>query len=540
MGFAAGAQAAILVSNIGQRESGNRSANVKTWRAQPFQTGTNVDAGYVLESVELELSPSSGTPTVSIRRDAGGDPSGQDLYTLSNPGRIRTGLNTFTAPNDAKLDANATYWVVVRTSHDAINFKVVRSDAGMDSGAAAGWTILPRHEQRENGRWVLGRIDSDSFMSVDGGVMKIRVNGTERDDLVCDRTPQVRDAIVAKVAGISNCGDVTATHLAAITGTLNLTSRGMTSLKLGDFDGLTGLEELDLYSNRLRTLPAGIFDELTALTTLFLSDNHLTTLPAGVFDGLTALNSLYLTTNRLRTLPAGIFDELTALESLNVAVNYLTTLPAGVFDNNTALENLRLVRNRLTTLPAGVFDNLTALEHLTLSDNRLTTLPAGVFDNLTALEDLSLSANRLTMLPAGIFDNNTALEALFMRVNRLTTLPENIFAELTALRNLTLDSNPGAPFSPVTNAGSDQTVTSGAVVSLSGAVTGLWGDNVDWEWVQVDGANSNTVVTDGVTLTGATDATASFTAPSRTTTLHFKLTARSAAGPSRGTASGVD
>ena len=39
---------------------------------------------------------------------------------------------------------------------------------------------------------------------------------------VCDRTQQVRDAIVAAVSGVTDCADVTETHLAAITGPLNL------------------------------------------------------------------------------------------------------------------------------------------------------------------------------------------------------------------------------------------------------------------------------------------------------------------------------
>ena len=518
VGFATGAQAAILVSNMGKTEIGDRLADEQTWRAQPFQTGTSVAAGYVLESVELDLPAQNSlrVPTVSIRRDAGGDPGGRDLYTLSNPGEIRTGLNTFTAPNGAKLDANATYWVVVRTSNLGIHFKVVRSDAGIDSGAAAGWTILPRHEQRENGRWVLGRVDSGSSRRGDGGVMKIRVNGTERDDLVCDRTPRVRTAIVAKVAGISNCGDVTATHLAAITGTLSFRFANLSSLKLGDFDGLTGLEGLDFYFNRLRTLPVGIFEDLTALTTLDLSVNRLTTLPAGIFDNNTALTRLRLHNNRL------------------------TTLPAVIFDNNRALTELNLDDSGLTTLPVGIFDNNRALTELNLDDNGLTMLPAGIFDNNTALEVLGLAGNDLATLPAGIFDNLTALKELGLRWNELTTLPESIFAELMALRALTLDRNPGEPFRPVANAGSEQTVSSGTTVSLSGAATGPWGNNVAWQWVQVDGATSNTVVTDGVTLTGATDATASFTAPPRTTTLHFKLTARSSVGFSRGIASDAD
>ena len=167
-------------------------------------------------------------------------------------------------------------------------------------------------------------------------------------------------------------------------------------------------------------------------------------------------------------------------------------------------------------------------------------LPAGIFDNNNALEMLHLAGNDLATLPAGIFDNLTALKELSLRWNELTTLPESIFAELMALRALTLDRNPGEPFRPVANAGPDQTVSSSTAVSLSGATTGPWGNNVAWQWVQVDGATSNTVVTDGVTLTGATDATASFTAPPRTTTLHFKLTARSSVGFSRGIASDAD
>ncbi len=330
--------------------------------------------------------------------------------------------------------------------------------------------------------------------------------------------PRYAPAILNKIAGISNCGDVTAAHLDAITGTLNLSSRDIISLKLGDFDGLTGLNELNLFRN-FPTPPAGIFDELTGPRQLDMAE------VGGRTRG---------------RLPAGIFDELTGLEHLNLAGCLLTTLPAGIFDNNTTLKMLFLPNNNLTTVPADIFDNLTALDTLYLHGNSGLTLPANIFDELVALEGLHLSRNNLTTLPADIFDNLTALKYLYLSHNNLTTLPENIFDNLTVLAGVLLDRNPGEPFSPVRNAGSDQMVSRGAVVSLSGAATGPWGNNVAWEWVQVDGANSNTVVTDGVTLTGATDATASFTAPSRTTTLHFKLTARSAAGPSRGTASGVD
>ena len=99
---------------------------------------------------------------------------------------------------------------------------------------------------------------------------------------VCDRTPQVRDAIVAAVSGVSACGDVTADHLAAIT-RLGIVSRGISTLKAGDFSGLIALERLALNSNQLTTLEAGVFSGLPALEMLLLWGNQFSTLKAGIF-----------------------------------------------------------------------------------------------------------------------------------------------------------------------------------------------------------------------------------------------------------------
>ena len=162
---------------------------------------------------------------------------------------------------------------------------------------------------------------------------------------ICGRTEQVRDAIVARISGVVSCADVTDTQLAAITGTLNLNSDGITALAAGDFDGLTALMYAGSGDNSLSTLPAGVFDQLTALPDLNLSGNSLSTLPAGVFDGLTALTTLRLQNNSLSTLPAGVFDQLTAVTNLLLHDNTLSTLPAGVFDelteDLTALRTLR-------------------------------------------------------------------------------------------------------------------------------------------------------------------------------------------------------
>ena len=212
--------------------------------------------------------------------------------------------------------------------------------------------------------------DSDyNGISIAGVTVTVNDNDTGPTTGICGRTEEVRDGILARISGVTDCADVTDVHLAAITGRLDLDSEGLTALAAGDFDGLT------------------------ALTSLWLGYNDLTTLPDDVFDELTALTSLHLLRNSLTELPDGVFDELTALTSLDLRYNSLTELPDGVFDNNTALDELLLTDNSLSTLPDGVFDGLTALTWLWLEDNDLTTLPDGVFEDLTALTWLNLHDN---------------------------------------------------------------------------------------------------------------------------------------------------
>ena len=155
---------------------------------------------------------------------------------------------------------------------------------------------------------------------------------------VSDRTPQVRDAIVAAVLGVDAAVDVTEAHLAAIT-EFNLRSKGITSLRSDDFDGLTSLINLNLSDNDLTNLPKDVFDGLSSLTTLDLSSNGFRTVPyasgrwtfpVGVFSGLSSLTTLKLHNNLLGWLPAGIFDGLSSLTTLNLSGNTLDPLPLHV------------------------------------------------------------------------------------------------------------------------------------------------------------------------------------------------------------------
>ena len=310
---------------------------------------------------------------------------------------------------------------------------------------------------------------------------------------VCDRTPQVRDALVAAV-GRSDCSqvssgllgrlrrldlglgsdeDTTATagycadtleeeferdgrlgecgsrppgpggteiafHAAA---SADGEADRIPSLRSGDFQGLHNLQFLDLSGHFLRGLPDSVFADLAGLDTLDLRENRLAALPRDVFGPLTGLEYLDLSDNVLTALPDSSFAGMADLNSLFLDENWFTALPDGIFADLTALDTLWLGEGELRTLPDGVFDGLGELRALDLSENRLSTLPDGAFHDLDSLEYLTLSVNRLTELRDGVFDSLTRLRRLSFRRNRLSTLPEGAFDNLGELNYLSIGRN---------------------------------------------------------------------------------------------------
>ena len=210
---------------------------------------------------------------------------------------------------------------------------------------------------------------------------------------ICDRTQQVRDAILAKLPDVNDCSAVTADDLSSIAGRLGLSRTNIAALQGVDFHGLSSLEYLNIRHNDLSELPDGVFDGLSSLADLRLYGNELSALPDGVFDGLSSLEHLNIGRNGLSALPGGMFEGLSSLEHLYLYGNELSALPDGVFEGLSALEVLLLNYNDLSALPDGVFDNLSSLEYLHLYENDLSALPDGVFDGLSNLYELNLSGN---------------------------------------------------------------------------------------------------------------------------------------------------
>ena len=213
---------------------------------------------------------------------------------------------------------------------------------------------------------------------------------------VCDRTPQVRDAIVALVPGVDDCNNVTAAHLALITN-LNLSDKGITKLKAGDFDGLSSLSSLALYKNSLKNLPANIFSGLSSLNRLDLGSNKISSLPSDVFSGLSLLSWLSLPFNELSSLPSDVFSGLSSLNTLNLSYNSLGSLSSDIFSDLSSLNTLNLSSNQLSSLPSDIFSDLSSLDWLSLSFNELSSLPSGIFSGLSSLRAFYLSNNSVNL-----------------------------------------------------------------------------------------------------------------------------------------------
>ncbi len=258
---------------------------------------------------------------------------------------------------------------------------------------------------------------------------------------VCDRTPGVRDGIVAATTA-ADCAAVDDAALAGL-GVLNLDDAGVAAPRTGDFSGLPGLTELHLRQNGIDSLPADVFVGLDSLERLFLNGNDLDSLPADAFDGLANLRRLYLNGNDLASLPADLFDGLANLQWLFLNGNDLGSLPADAFDDLANLQRLSLNGNDLASLPADAFDGLTNLQRLFLQGNSLDSLPGGAFDDLASLQRLRLDNNDLDSLPDGVFVGLDGLTLLNLGGNN-PGAPFGLAVELERLEGAAGSCAPGA------------------------------------------------------------------------------------------------
>ena len=313
---------------------------------------------------------------------------------------------------------------------------------------------------------------------------------------VDDWTQKIVDAVLELTPNVTECEDIEAEHLAAIT-SLDLTGRGILTLTADDFSGMSGLTTLNLNGNLLAYLPRDAFDGLSNLRTLNLNHNRLTYLPEGIFDGLRGLVTLNLNDNRLDTLPSHAFAGLSGIAARNsrgksasvplASVTAENEAVTEVFNGRSGLATSNLGSNLLASMSvsatsrdgsvAGMFDGGSGLAVQDVNVSRLASMPApaisgdvsvkglialdiatdetvrGIFKRMSSFTALSLDSGRdgVVVQPAApatrgdetvqIVDDPTGLTTLNLNNNMLTSLPANAFNGLSDLRELHIRNN---------------------------------------------------------------------------------------------------
>ena len=145
-----------LVANTGQTSHsqvsrvGEQSGSDQRY-AIAFTTGASA-TGFLVEEVRLLIGTppggnlSSANPRITINTPNAGNAAnpGSQLYRFTNPGTLANGERTFTAPANATLDANTTYFIVIRNMNtlpsQVFGIRTTISDAE-DGAGITDWSI---------------------------------------------------------------------------------------------------------------------------------------------------------------------------------------------------------------------------------------------------------------------------------------------------------------------------------------------------------------------------------------------------------------
>ena len=213
-----------------------------------------------------------------------------------------------------------------------------------------------------------------------------------------DRTPQVRDELLAHVRRSQGddtltASDVTAEMLAALQWFhLDLRDQGITSLKLGDFNGLSACTSVDLQDNELPRLVHNVFEGLDQAIAINLQNNDIGSIYDSAFYNVPDLENINISNNRLRNMHQDIFLYNTKLREVLLHRNEpMNTVRKGWFNGKQRIRQLTLAKNSISRIEQGAFTDMPGLTMLNIRDNELQYVDE--LEGLTQLTRLWVSGN---------------------------------------------------------------------------------------------------------------------------------------------------
>ena len=145
------------------------TAHTGSTPAQSFRTGPS-SRSYGLTAVRF-YARTGATPSlvVSIHEDNSGDPAATALFTLTGPAIHGARAEyTYSAPANAQLDPDTTYWVVFSSTSGGV--ALFDTQDLSEQGIGAGWSIGNRNKFRASPTAVWQQLSRDGaiLMAVDG------------------------------------------------------------------------------------------------------------------------------------------------------------------------------------------------------------------------------------------------------------------------------------------------------------------------------------------------------------------------------------
>ena len=142
--------------------------------ASAFTTGSN-SGGYVVSEVKVNLTPSTVNMVAGIYATTNNGKPGDKLYDFTSNS---TGNWFFTAPANAVLNTNTTYFFVLATANasDSFSLHLIGSSGSVDqdSDSSPGWSLTGTHSKSSRG--------SSSWITFSHTGIRMGVFGTVRNN----------------------------------------------------------------------------------------------------------------------------------------------------------------------------------------------------------------------------------------------------------------------------------------------------------------------------------------------------------------------
>ena len=220
----------------------------------------------------MTLRADTDTVTVDVSTDAA-DAVVDTLaaFALSGPGGASVALSPKFDPG------TSAYTAVVAPGTGRVTLTARPTDpaAQVQYGPETDASTAPGH-QAALPLGLTTRLTATAVSASGGESMLYTVDVTRPATDLCGRTPEVRDAILAKLSDVTDCVAVTAAHLAGGLGRdLDLSDEGITALKAGGFRRANEYECPASQRQSLHT-PAARDIRRSAGTVKFVSRRHRT------------------------------------------------------------------------------------------------------------------------------------------------------------------------------------------------------------------------------------------------------------------------